>query len=201
MRLRMAAPAAAIALAALVALAGCKKGASNANGTNANGPAITVATPSNTSTLPSPMGTPTSTASAATPTEAFRLYYDAVKRNDGAAVKSLFSRATLSNLEERARRANKSFDDYFEETFKEVRQGIPPTLPESRNEQVNGDRATLEINDVTKGSWETLRFVKEGGWKLSFAEEDQAGGRGGDDAGDDSGGGDDGGDGGHEGGH
>lgn len=204
MKLRMVAPAATIALAALALLAGCKKGDANANSTNTKNTTVTSASPSGTGTMPTPLGTPTSTASASTPTEAFRLYYEAIKRQDGPAVKSLFSRATLKMLEDGAKRANKSLDDYFNDMFKEVSKDIPPTLPESRNEKINGDRATLEINDTKKGKWETLHFVKEGGWKISFDGEgrdgDTGGGTGGDTGGDGDGGDDDGG-GGHDGGH
>ena len=182
MRLRTVAPAAATALAALALLAGCKKGDSNANGANANSKNTTVTSnTTTTNTLPPTMGTPTSTASAATPTEAFRLYYEAIKRNDAPGVKALFSRGTINMLEEQAKRSNKTFDDVFNEGLREASQEIPPTLPESRNEKVNGDRATLEINDTKKGRWETLNFVKEGGWKISFADEGRGGGTGDDD--------------------
>ena len=186
MKLRTVAPAATIALAALVGLAGCKKGDSNANGANTRNTANTINTTTNTGTT-TPLGTPTSTATASTPTEAFRLYYEAIKRGDAPAVKALFSRSTLQMLEAQAKASNKSIDDVFGEGFQEARQELPDAVPETRNEKINGDRATLEINDAKKGRWETLNFVKEGGWKVSFADEDRAGGAGddGDAAGDD----------------
>ena len=49
---------------------------------------------------------------------------------------------------------------------------IPPTLPESRNEKIDGDKATLEIKNDKKGTWDTIKFVKEDEqWKISFADE------------------------------
>ena len=190
MRLRRVAHAATIALAAAALLAGCKKGDSNANGANTRNSSNTSITTTNTSNTAgtTPIGTPTSTASAATPTEAFRLYYEAIKRGDAPAVKALFSRATLEMLEAQAKATGKSLDDVFGEGFQEARRELPDVVPETRNEKVNGDRATLEINDAKKGSWDKLYFVKEGGWKIGFADVDRSGGAGGDD---DSAGGDD----------
>jgi len=179
MKLRTVAPAATIALAALAVFAGCKKTESNANGANTKNTTITSTT--NTGMPAAPLGTPTSTASAATPTEAFRLYYEAIKRGDAPAVKALFSRATIQMLEAQAKATGKSLDDVFGEGFQEARRELPDAVPETRNEKVNGDRATLEINDAKKGRWETLNFVKEGGWKISFADVDRSGGSGGDD--------------------
>ena len=196
MKLRTVAPAATIAFAALVGLAGCKKGDSNANGANTRNTTITSNTTTNTNTgTTTPLGTPTSTASAATPTEAFRLYYEAIKRGDAPAVKALFSRATLEMLEAQAKATGKSIDDVFGEGFQEARKELPDAVPETRNEKINGDRATLEINDTKKGNWETLNFVKEGGWKIGFADVDRGGaggdggGAGGDDDDDKDGGG------------
>lgn len=205
MRLRTVAPAATIALAALALLPGCKKGDSNANGANTRN---TTVTSTNTTTGPAtgatPLGTPTTTVAAASPTEAFRLYYEAIKRGDAPAVKALFSRATIEMLEAQAKATGKSLDDVFGEGFQEARRELPDAVPESRNEKINGDRATLEINDVKKGRWETLNFVKEGGWKIGFADVDRGGGAGGDDDGGSGGGGDEGekeGGGDHSGGH
>jgi len=183
MKLRIA----AVALVALTLLAGCNKGASNnANGTTVNGnsnvkpagdPVVTT-TPLTTT----PLGTPTTTASAATPTEAFQLYLEAVKRNDAPAVKSLFSRATLKMLEERAEKSKKSFDDVFNEGFEDAKRDAQSSTYETSNEKINGDRATLDVKDSKRGKPITLNFVREGGWKLSFVDE------GGDDAGGDEGG-------------
>lgn len=192
MKLRTVAPAATIALAALVGVAGCKKGDSNANGANTRNTTITSNTTTTTNSgTTTPLGTPTSTASAATPTEAFRLYYEAIKRGDAPAVKALFSRATLEMLEAQAKATGKSLDDVFGEGFQEARRELPDVVPETRNEKVNGDRATLEINDAKKGSWDKLYFVKEGGWKIGFADVDRSGGAGGGDDDSSSGGDDD----------
>jgi len=72
-----------------------------------------------------------------------------------------------------------------------VGRDLPPAVPETRNEQINGDRATLEGYDTKKGQWDTMHFINEGGWKISSPGEEAGAGDAGS-AGDDSGdGGDD----------
>ncbi|HEY0380296.1 MAG TPA: hypothetical protein VGC87_25515 [Pyrinomonadaceae bacterium] len=182
MKLRTVASAATVALAALALLAGCKKGESNANASNANSKNTTVTANTSANTVPSPLGTPTSTAAASSPTEAFRLYYEAIKRRDAPAFKSLLSRGTIKILDDGAKKTNKSVDSFINEMFDQIGRDLPPTLPETRNEQINGDRATLEAHDVKKDKWETLHFINEGGWKLSMPGEGrEAGNTGGDD--------------------
>lgn len=174
MKLRIAALTAAVALAAITLLAGCNKGASNINGTyatnsNSAGP---TASPMLGDPKTSPTATPTTSTSASSPTAAFKAYYEAIQRKDAEAIKSLFSKATLKSLEDEAKRKNKSFDENFKEGLERASKDIPPTLPESRNEKIEGDSATLEIKDE-KGKWDTIRFVEEDGqWKVSFADEE-----------------------------
>ncbi|HWT01706.1 MAG TPA: hypothetical protein VN256_15775 [Pyrinomonadaceae bacterium] len=205
MKLRTVAPAATVALAALALLAGCKKGDSNANGANSNSKNVTITSQANTNIAPSPLGTPTSTAIASSPTEAFRLYYEAIKRGDAPAFRSFLSRGAMARIEDGAKKSNKSVDDFISEVLTAIGRDVPPNLPETRNERVNGDRATLEAHNAKRNNWETLHFVNEGGWKIAPDADDSgpgAGGAGGDDS---SGGGDDGGDedggGDHDGGH
>ena len=166
MKLRIAAFA-AVALAAITLLVGCNKGASNANSTNSNSTSNAGPTASPTT---KPTGTTTTGNGAGTPTEAFTTYYNAIKNNDAAAVKALFSKATLKALEDQAKATNKSDDDVFKEGLESASKDIPATLPETRNEKINGDHATLEIKDDKKGTWDTINFIKEDGqWKLSFS--------------------------------
>jgi hypothetical protein len=105
---------------------------------------------------------------ASTPTEAFKAFYEASKNKDVAALKKLLSKDLLSKMEESAKKDNKSLDDFLGE---QAQKGIPPSMPETRNEKIDGDKATLEYKDVKNGedSWRTVRFIKEdGGWKTNF---------------------------------
>lgn len=161
MKSRIAAIAATL-LAAVALLSGCKS-APNANGANsANNNSGT----SNASPKPSPSAT---VVSASTPTDAFRAYYEAIKRKDTDAVKSLFSKATVAMMEDQAKRTNKSLDAIMTEGLEAANKEIPATVPETRNEKIDGDSATLEVRDEKGDKWETLHMVKEdGSWKLAF---------------------------------
>ena len=157
----------AIALAAITFLAGCSKDATNANGTNTA--STNNARPSPSPIVAQPSPTATTPTSASTPTEAFNTYYDAIKRKDVNAFKNLLSKGTLEMLEEQAKRQNKTIDAALNDGIVEASKEVPATVPPTRNEKVDGDKATLEVNDEKKGKWETLHFVRDAGqWKISF---------------------------------
>jgi hypothetical protein len=171
MKLRIAAFA-AVALAAITLLAGCNKGASNTSSTNSN-------STSNAGTTSSPTAKPTATTTtssgADTPTDAFKAYYNAIKNKDSETVKALFSKSTLKSLEDKAKAMNKSADDIFKDGLESASKEIPAALPETRNEKIDGDHATLEVKDEKKDSWDTINFIKEDGqWKISFSGADSA---------------------------
>jgi ketosteroid isomerase-like protein len=170
MKLRIAAFA-AISLAAITLLAGCSKTTSNANSTNTANNSNTVGASKSPGTIdaqPSPRAT-SSTSSGSTPTDAFEAYYDAIKAKDVNAVKKLFSKSMVTMMEEQAKRSNKAVDDVMAEGLKQASAEVPETMPETRNEKIEGDTATLEVKDDKKDKWETIHFVKEDGeWKLAL---------------------------------
>ncbi|HEV7375493.1 MAG TPA: DUF4878 domain-containing protein [Pyrinomonadaceae bacterium] len=172
MKLRIAAFAAVVALAAITLLAGCKA-TSNANSTNTTNSSNASASksPGTTDAQPSPSATSstTGTSSGSTPADAFEAYYEAIKAKDVNAVKKLFSKSMVTMMEEQAKRSNKTVDDVMAEGLKQASAEVPEAMPETRNEKIEGDTATLEIRDEKKDKWETIHFVKEGGeWKLSL---------------------------------
>lgn len=103
-----------------------------------------------------------------TPTEAFKAFYEASKNKDVASIKRLISRDLLVKMEEAAKQQNKSLDDFLGE---QAQRGVPPSMPDTRNEKIDGDKATLEYKDPKGGddSWRTVHFVKEDGeWRTNF---------------------------------
>jgi hypothetical protein len=55
------------------------------------------------------------------------------------------------------------------EGLKQASAEVPETMPETRNEKIDGDTATLEVKDDKKDKWETIHFAKEDGeWKLAL---------------------------------
>lgn len=98
--------------------------------------------------------------SEASPTATMTAYYDALKRKDVEAVKKVVSREFLKMIESAGISA--------ERAFKPMMDDLPATRPATRNEKIDGDRATLEMRHENKGSWETVAFVKEeGAWKIA----------------------------------
>ena len=97
-----------------------------------------------------------------TPTETFKAFYDAAKKRDAAGIKKTLSKGLLSKLEDEAKKSNKSFDEHL------VNVNLPDTLPETRNEKIDGDRADLEFKGKT-GEWRPAHFLQEDGeWKFIF---------------------------------
>jgi hypothetical protein len=100
------------------------------------------------------------------PTAVFIAFYEAAKRKDVAAIKELVSKGTLIALEDEAKSKNISLDNCLAE---QSQLGLPATLPETRNEKIDGDIATLEFKREGAASWSTATFAKEGGdWNLNF---------------------------------
>lgn len=102
---------------------------------------------------------------AKSPTDTFKAFVEAGRKKDTAAVKQMLSKGSLKMAEDNAKAQNKSVDEIL--SSRET-QDMKAT-PESRNEKINGDSATIEIkNDVT-GTWDTMYFAKEDGqWKLAL---------------------------------
>jgi hypothetical protein len=95
-----------------------------------------------------------------TPTETFKAFYEAAKKKDAAGIKKTLSKNLLSKLEDDAKNSNKPIDEYL------TNVNLPDTLPETRNEKIDGDHATLEIK-IRNDTWRPESFVKEDGeWKL-----------------------------------
>ncbi|HYJ45529.1 MAG TPA: hypothetical protein VEV81_02875 [Pyrinomonadaceae bacterium] len=104
---------------------------------------------------------------ASTPTEAFKSFYEAAKSKDVATIKRLLAKDAMSKMEERAKQQNKPIDDFL---VAQVSDGVPPSMPDIRNEKIEGDNATLEFKGPNgDNDWRTVPFSKEDGeWKIKF---------------------------------
>jgi hypothetical protein len=93
----------------------------------------------------------------ATPIETFKTYVKALKSKDTNAIKTLLSEATLSMHEEQAQAQNTTVDEIIQ---RETLIGTNQTTVEFRNENIDGERATLEVKN-SYGIWEKVPFVFE----------------------------------------
>jgi hypothetical protein len=157
---------------ALTWTAGCRTDTAPKTGANANSPAATSSPAQSTANANQPeiAKTEDSTASAgsslATPTDTYKTGYAARQKKDIATLKRVLSKEALEFLTEMGKEEKKTLDDQL----KALADRPQAPTAESRNEKINGDRATLEyLNE--KGGWSTMDFVKEGSdWKIGLPQ-------------------------------
>lgn len=101
------------------------------------------------------------------PTATIATFVAAIQKKDGAAIKSCLSKASISTLEENAKKAEKSLDALLVEMFEDEEE--MKKVPEMKNEKIDGYNATVDIKDSEMDKWDTVPFVKEdGAWKIAF---------------------------------
>ncbi len=126
----------------------------NAVATNANKPAD----------VPTPAVEVAATGSSATPTDAYRTAYELRAKKDIAGMKKMMSKDVIEFLTMVGKEEKKTLDDEIATMFDKPQA----KTPETRNEKISGDRASLEYLDGD-GKWKTMDFQKENGiWKMSF---------------------------------
>ena len=100
------------------------------------------------------------------PTATFKSFYEASKKKDAAGMRKALSKGTLDMFDKLAKAQNKSTDDMLKEVDKDDKS---EKMPETRNEKITGDTATLEVKNDKTSKWDTLPFVKENGeWKIAL---------------------------------
>ena len=106
--------------------------------------------------------------SGSSPTATFKAFWEAQKKKDIPAMKKTMSKGSMAMLEKGAKQQNKTVDEAITEGFNAPGVKYDKT-PEVRNEKINGNDATLEVQDDTSKKWETMYFVKEDGdWKIAL---------------------------------
>ena len=106
--------------------------------------------------------------SGSSPTATFKAFWEAQKKKDIPAMKKTMSKGSMAMLEKGAKQQNKTVDEAITEGFNNPGVKYDKT-PEVRNEKINGNDATLEVQDDTSKKWETMYFVKEDGdWKIAL---------------------------------
>lgn len=98
-----------------------------------------------------------------TPIDTFKAYTAAIKKKDLTTMKLLLSESSRKMHEQEAKARGVTLDDVIktQTLFKEDQTSV-----KLRNEKIDGDKATLEVEN-SYGIWETLPFVKEEGiWKI-----------------------------------
>jgi hypothetical protein len=111
-----------------------------------------------------PTANEATTGSLATPSETYKTACTARRKKDVEGLKRVLSKDLLSFFKEMGEAEKKTLDESLSEMLD---QPMSPT-DQSRNEQINGNTATLEYLD-DKGKWSQMDFIKEGAdWKMTI---------------------------------
>jgi len=106
--------------------------------------------------------------SGSSPTATFKAFFEAQNKKDVAAIKKTLSKGSLAVLEKTAKEQNKTADAAISESLNKP-GATAEKMPEIRNEKIDGDNATLEVQDDKTKKWDAMYFVKEDGdWKIAL---------------------------------
>ncbi len=105
------------------------------------------------------------TQKAPTPTDTLRTFIQASEKKDVEAIKKTLSRGTMDIVEGSAKAQKTTADELLKRE-----NGIPlKEMPETRDEKIEGDAASVEIKNVFTGDFDRVPFVKEDGvWKIAL---------------------------------
>ena len=105
------------------------------------------------------------------PTATLKAYFEALQKKDAAGLKKTLSKGTLEMFEQfaKAQSPPKSLDEALQTGLTNTTNNEPNKTPETRNEKIEGEKATLEVKNDKTGQWESVPFIKEDGdWKIAF---------------------------------
>lgn len=140
-----------------ISLAACSRTTTNSNNANTS-------TAASNSSAPPP-STPTSSFASTSPEALLKASFDAAKRQDVEGFKKTISTADLKSLDAALKKSGHNLDDLMKDQLKRPETPMPESL-ETRDEKIEGERATVEYKDIM-GNWKTANFIKEDGeWKI-----------------------------------
>ncbi|MGZ8842562.1 MAG: DUF4878 domain-containing protein [Pyrinomonadaceae bacterium] len=105
---------------------------------------------------------------SSSPTKTFKAFFEAQKKKDVPAIKKTLSKKSLEMLETAAKAKDKKLDEFIGEGFSSPGSKFDK-MPETRDEKIDGDNATLEVKDEGMKNWDKMYFVKEDReWKIAL---------------------------------
>ncbi len=106
---------------------------------------------------------------AASPTEAYKMLYTAVKSKDTEKIKQMMSKGTVAFADGVSKQQNKEIGEIFANGF--TATTFAETMPEIRDERINNNYGKVEVFNQKDNRWEDLPFINEdGGWKLAVGD-------------------------------
>ena len=102
------------------------------------------------------------------PSATFKSYFEAQKKKDIPGMKHTLSRTSLLMMEASAKQKQLTVDQMLASQLENPASKVDK-MPETRNEKISGDSATIELKNEDANRWDTMYFVKEdGGWKIAL---------------------------------
>jgi len=106
---------------------------------------------------------------AQTPTEAYKSLYAAVKAKDNARIQQLMSKDTMAFAGFSLGQNKQPLEKFFENGLTSTT--FADSLPEIRDERINGNFGAVEVFSQKDNRWEDLPFIlEEGSWKLAVGD-------------------------------
>ena len=106
--------------------------------------------------------------SAPAPSATFKSYFEAQKKKDIPGMKQTLSRTSLLMMEASAKQKQLTVDQMLASQLENPASKVDK-MPETRNEKISGDSATIELKNEDANRWDTMYFVKEdGAWKIAL---------------------------------
>ncbi|MGI8812071.1 MAG: hypothetical protein ACR2IH_06025 [Pyrinomonadaceae bacterium] len=108
-------------------------------------------------------------SSGSSPTESYKLLFAAVKSKNTDAIKNQVSGATKDLAVFAAEKQKSPVEKVYENGF--TATTFADSLPEIRDERIDGNMGAIEVRNVKDATWEDLPYVKEEtGWKLAVGD-------------------------------
>ena len=106
---------------------------------------------------------------AESPTEAFKVLFEAVKAKDSERIRQMMSKSTLAFAEGYAAQTKQTVNEALRNGF--TGPTLADTLPQMRDERVKDNFGALEVFNPKTNLWDDVPFVLEdGGWKLAVGD-------------------------------
>jgi uncharacterized membrane protein len=103
------------------------------------------------------------------PTATMKAFFEATRKRDAEGFKKTLSKGSLDTIEVYAKAQNKTLDELLKSGIKTLDASQSSATPSMRNEKIDGETATLEVQDGENGEWRNIPFVRENGeWKIAF---------------------------------
>jgi hypothetical protein len=106
--------------------------------------------------------------STPSPSATFKTYFEAQQKKDIPGMKRMLSKTSLAMMEASAKEQKLTLDKMIETQLENPAAKIDK-IPETRNEKITGDNATLELHNEDANRWDMMYFVKEDSvWKIAL---------------------------------